>query len=48
MADKNGDTTVAMLGTGVMGGAMARNLLGDGFHVRTWNRSPNKARVQAA
>jgi 3-hydroxyisobutyrate dehydrogenase len=40
MAD---DTTVAVLGTGIMGTAMARNLLSAGMEVRAWNRSREKA-----
>jgi 3-hydroxyisobutyrate dehydrogenase len=40
MAD---DTTVAVLGTGIMGAAMARNLLSAGMEVRAWNRSRKKA-----
>ncbi|HJQ46828.1 MAG TPA: NAD(P)-dependent oxidoreductase [Amycolatopsis sp.] len=36
-------TTVAMLGTGIMGLPMARNLLAAGFTVRAWNRSRDKA-----
>jgi 3-hydroxyisobutyrate dehydrogenase-like beta-hydroxyacid dehydrogenase len=39
---------VAVLGTEIMGAPMARNLLKAGFHVRVWNRSPDKARVLAA
>jgi len=35
--------TVAVLGTGIMGAAMARNLLRAGVRVRAWNRSPEKA-----
>lgn len=35
--------TVAVLGTGLMGAPMARNLLASGFPVRVWNRSPEKA-----
>jgi 3-hydroxyisobutyrate dehydrogenase len=35
--------TVAVLGTGIMGAPMARNLLAAGFHVRVWNRTPEKA-----
>ncbi len=35
--------TVAILGTGIMGAAMARNLLEAGMHVRAWNRSREKA-----
>ena len=34
---------VAVLGTGIMGAAMARNLLGAGMDVHVWNRSPDKA-----
>jgi 3-hydroxyisobutyrate dehydrogenase len=40
MPDK---TTVALLGTGIMGAAMARNLLEAGMEVRAWNRTPEKA-----
>jgi 3-hydroxyisobutyrate dehydrogenase len=40
MAD---DTKVAVLGTGIMGAAMARNLLSAGMEVRVWNRSREKA-----
>lgn len=36
-------TTVAVLGTGIMGAPMARNLVRAGFDVRVWNRSPDKA-----
>src|SRR3954469_11416682 len=43
MADR-----VALLGTGIMGAPMARNLLKAGFQVRVWNRTPDKARVLAA
>src|SRR4029078_13180239 len=38
---------VAVLGTGIMGTPMARNLLKAGFQVRVWNRTPEKARVLA-
>src|SRR5436190_4354768 len=34
---------VAVLGTGIMGAPMARNLLKAGFEVSVWNRSPDKA-----
>ena len=34
--------TIAVLGTGIMGAPMARNLLGAGFPVRVWNRSAEK------
>jgi 3-hydroxyisobutyrate dehydrogenase len=36
-------TKVAVIGTGIMGSAMARNLLSDGMEVRAWNRSREKA-----
>src|SRR5882672_532167 len=39
---------VAVLGTGIMGAPMARNLLKEGFQVHVWNRTPDKARVLAA
>jgi 3-hydroxyisobutyrate dehydrogenase len=35
--------TIAVLGTGVMGAPMARNLARAGNAVRAWNRSPEKA-----
>ncbi len=38
---------VAVLGTGIMGAPMARNLLKAGFQVRVWNRTPEKARMLA-
>jgi 3-hydroxyisobutyrate dehydrogenase len=37
------ETTVAVLGTGTMGAPIARNLLEDGFDVRVWNRTREKA-----
>ena len=37
------ENVVAVLGTGIMGAAMARNLLGAGMDVRVWNRSREKA-----
>ena len=42
------NTTVAVLGTGIMGGPMARNLLRAGAHVRVWNRTRPKAEPLAA
>ena len=36
-------TTVAILGTGKMGGAMARRLASSGFDVTVWNRTAAKA-----
>ncbi|CAN5874640.1 NAD(P)-dependent oxidoreductase [soil metagenome] len=41
MESKN--NTVAILGTGIMGAGMARNLLAAGIEVRAWNRSRDKA-----
>ena len=34
---------VALLGTGIMGAPMARNIAAAGFKVAVWNRSPEKA-----
>jgi len=45
MTDK---LTVAVLGTGIMGAAMARNLARAGHTVRAWNRSRAKAEPLAA
>ncbi|MEU1108905.1 NAD(P)-dependent oxidoreductase [Streptomyces sp. NPDC005866] len=45
MTDK---PTVAVLGTGIMGAAMARNLLKSGLTVRAWNRTRAKAEPLAA
>jgi 3-hydroxyisobutyrate dehydrogenase len=36
-------TTIAVLGTGTMGTGMARSLLREGFDVRVWNRTADKA-----
>ena len=36
-------TRIAVLGTGIMGAPMARNLLAAGFEVRVWNRTTDKA-----
>lgn len=36
-------TTVAVLGTGIMGTGMARSLARAGLEVRAWNRSPERA-----
>ena len=41
-------TTVAMVGTGRMGAAMARNLAGAGFELLLWNRSRDKAEELSA
>ncbi len=40
--------TVSVLGTGIMGAAMARNLVRAGHTVRVWNRSRDKAEQLAA
>jgi len=40
-------TTVAVLGTGIMGLPMARNLRAAGLAVRAWNRTADKARPLA-
>ncbi|MGW6505227.1 NAD(P)-dependent oxidoreductase [Nonomuraea angiospora] len=40
--------TVSVLGTGIMGAAMARNLARAGHSVRAWNRSRDKAEPLAA
>jgi 3-hydroxyisobutyrate dehydrogenase len=45
MTDK---TSVAVLGTGIMGAAMARNLARAGHDVRAWNRTRAKAEPLAA
>ncbi|WGH78897.1 NAD(P)-dependent oxidoreductase [Jannaschia ovalis] len=40
-------TELALLGTGLMGAPMARNLIASGHGVTVWNRSPDKARAIA-
>ncbi|MBW3605207.1 MAG: NAD(P)-dependent oxidoreductase [Actinobacteria bacterium] len=40
-------TTIAVLGTGIMGAPMARNLADAGHDVRVWNRTREKAAVLA-
>lgn len=35
--------TVAVLGTGIMGAPMARNIASNGFPTRVWNRTKSKA-----
>jgi 3-hydroxyisobutyrate dehydrogenase len=40
-------TKVALLGTGIMGSGMARNLIGAGLDVTVWNRNPDRARELA-
>ena len=39
--------TVTVLGTGIMGAGMARNLIGAGLAVTVWNRNPDRARPLA-
>ena len=39
--------TVAVLGTGIMGSGMARNLIAAGLDVTVWNRSPDRSRALA-
>jgi 3-hydroxyisobutyrate dehydrogenase len=39
--------TVTVLGTGIMGAGMARNLIKAGLDVTVWNRSPDRARPLA-
>ena len=40
-------STVAVLGTGIMGAGMARSLLREGIATTVWNRSPEKAKPLA-
>lgn len=44
----NPSNTVAVLGTGLMGAGIARNLARKGFAVRAWNRTPQKAQALKA
>src|SRR3712207_9160619 len=37
------DNAIAVLGTGIMGAAIARNLIAAGMEVRAWNRTREKA-----
>ena len=41
-------TTVAVLGTGVMGSAMARRMAGQNLDVHAWSRSPDKPQALAS
>ncbi|MBT2225167.1 NAD(P)-dependent oxidoreductase [Nonomuraea sp. NEAU-A123] len=41
-------TTVAVIGTGVMGSAMARRMAGQNLDVHAWNRSPDKPQALAS
>ncbi|MEO3925483.1 NAD(P)-binding domain-containing protein [Micromonosporaceae bacterium B7E4] len=42
------DVSVSVLGTGAVGAALARLLLGQGHRVTAWNRTPDRARALAA
>lgn len=48
MTENNPAVSVAVLGTGLIGAAVARNLAHKGFHVRAWNRKSEKAQVLTA
>src|SRR2546421_6843217 len=43
----NETTTVAVLGTGIMGAPMARNCAAAGMAVRAWDRTPEKVQALA-
>src|SRR5438094_8446303 len=45
---KGNTMTLAVLGTGIMGAAMARNWLAAGEQVRAWNRTRSKAEPLAS
>ncbi|UXX92259.1 NAD(P)-binding domain-containing protein [Streptomyces sp. AD2-2] len=45
---KTAQTKIAVLGVGVMGAPMARNLLRAGFDVHVWNRTRERAEALAA
>ncbi len=45
MTNNNPAVSVAVLGTGLIGAAVARNLAHKGFHVRAWNRTAEKAQA---
>jgi 3-hydroxyisobutyrate dehydrogenase len=44
----SGEPTVAVLGTGIMGGPMARNIAAAGIDTRAWNRTREKAEPLSA
>jgi 2-hydroxy-3-oxopropionate reductase len=44
MSEHSSFPTIAFIGTGLMGGPMARNLLKAGYKLHVWNRTPEKAR----
>jgi 3-hydroxyisobutyrate dehydrogenase-like beta-hydroxyacid dehydrogenase len=43
MTGTDGRATVAVIGTGIMGAAMARNLAAAGLNTRVWDRSASAA-----
>ncbi|MGQ3673992.1 NAD(P)-dependent oxidoreductase [Xanthobacter sp. TB0139] len=45
MTENNPAVSVAVLGTGLIGAAVARNLARKGFHVLAWNRTAEKAQA---
>jgi 3-hydroxyisobutyrate dehydrogenase len=49
MTDRPGQAakSVAVLGTGIMGSAMARNLVAAGLRTTVWDRSPQATAVPA-
>ncbi len=47
-AGQANDTTVAVLGTGIMGSAMARNLVAAGLPTTVWDQSPKVTQALAA
>lgn len=48
MTENNLAISVAVLGTGLIGAAVARNLAHKGFQVRAWNRTADKAQALTA
>jgi|GEM_PF-4802143 len=40
--------TVAYLGLGIMGGAMAANIASKGYAVHAWNRTPGRPGITVA
>ena len=45
MSEPSSLPTIAFVGTGLMGGPMARNLLKAGYTLHAWNRTPEKAQA---
>lgn len=45
---KNGKTALILGATGGIGGAVAKRLAADGWHIRALNRNPDKARLAAS